>query len=71
MPVGCGHGVFTDRRKLFSMITAYFDLYLRPHWEAGLQFARCYLLYHTMMACAQRNDAVITRFVACSCVWSA
>jgi hypothetical protein len=30
-PIGHGHKIFTDRRKLCSMLSAYFQVYLKPH----------------------------------------
>lgn len=40
-----GHKLFTDRRKMYSVIAAYFDTFLRPRWEAGVLFARRFLCY--------------------------
>lgn len=40
-----GHKLFTDRRKVYSVIAAYFNTFLRPRWEAGVLFARRFLCY--------------------------
>lgn len=35
-----GHGVLTDRRKVHSIIAAYFDRFFRHVWDEGVQFLR-------------------------------
>lgn len=44
-----GHEVLTDRRKVFAIISAYFDHFLRQKWQAGLATARRQLCYGLSM----------------------
>jgi hypothetical protein len=45
----CGHAVFSDRRKVFAIISAYFQHFLRDNWQAGLLTARRQLCYGVSM----------------------